>query len=404
MMAVATGAAQWIVDAIRSPGTQTFAAREEPKPRRIEQRLLDAIADIAWGVEAGDAGLKSVSDPNLVSEGSAQASDHGWHQDRGGRTGRRDARSDLRAAPSQGDKNVTREIQDEWDEYMNELGGLLFKGYNFREAFDHMRASGWQSMGGSVHLHALERWVEKIGTRCNPDDMPPSWRASRVHTDRRRAARAFTDLHRTPAGAIHASVLHIAYGPPDPFVNAMGSEAQRALGKELAPLARYTETVETYRQKLVREEANRRCERKHEMARHRHNHGSLNAALADDGETGEARRLAVVNNVRIQGEERDEAVARVYDLDRRRTAQKWADRVISSGDAIRAALVPFTEPIPEQGPAESRVELERRREARSERKRLHNAAIDAFLLAVKIDANRMLTEASRAFEVAWERS
>lgn len=399
MMAMATGMASWVVDAIRDPGTQTYGAREEHGPKRLDQRLLDAIADVAWGVEAGEAGLKSCSAENQTAEGAGHASDHGWHQDRGGR------------APNEYRDVVQsvhgRDVQDVWDDYLNELESLLYQGYGCTEALRHLRTKGWDAALGSVHMLALERWISKVGLHCNPDRDPPQWRGSRLHEDRRRAARAFADLQRAPNGATHTAVLHIVYGPHDPFVLTLGSEAVRMLGKDLAPIARYTEAVETHRQKLVKEEARRRSDTSPPAsARDRHGPGWLSGALAHMGETQEVSRLAVVHNVRreIEGERRDEVVARVYDLERHRTAQAWANRVISSGDAIRAALQPFTEPLPEQGPAESRVELERRREARSERKRLHNAGIDAFLLAVKIDANRMLTEASRAFEASWERA
>jgi len=397
MMAMATGVASWMANGIRDPGTETYAATAEPRPRRLEQRLIDAISDIAWGVEAGDAGLKSISAEPQVAQAYASAADHFWHAERGGRMP-----SEYRDAASTAHTDV---IADVWDEYLNELGSLLHKGYRFREAFDHLQRNGWETLiGGGQHLLALERWLGKTGTRCDPDQDPPEWRASRRHEDRRRAARALAGLRESPQGKTHLATLHIVYGPPDPFLLTLTSDTLRTLGKELAPLARYTDAVEVYRQKLVREEASKRSRREHVPARARHSEGSFLAALAHHSEVADAFRVACVEGVDTKAGLTDEKIATVYDLNRRRTAHAWADRVISSGDAIRAALAPFTEPQPEQGPGESRVELERRREARAERKRLHGAAIDAFLVAVKIEANRMLTEASRAFEASWARS
>jgi hypothetical protein len=311
---------------------------------RLDAKRIAILEDVTRGIEEGEAGLKS------ISEGAANAAASG-------------ASASEIALQHHRDLQI---IEDE-DECFNAIGDMLFAGFSFAEVAQRVRLSG-----GATKMLALERWCARAGIRCNPDVTPAAWRGSNVHEDRRRARRAIAHLRQTHEGTQHAAVLYVVYGHPDPtlaWVERFDRDVDTApaghtpkldaadretyklgtllldkLGRELAPLARYTDAVEAKRQALVTD-----------LARHRAQHA-------------------------------------------------WADRMISSGDALRAACAPFREPKPVQGSGEPKVHWMRRCEERNERKRAHEDARASFLTAAKLDANRMLTDASLAFDAAWRAS
>lgn len=273
---------------------------------RLPGWLIAIIEDVARGVEEGEAGLKSCGAADVdasagVSRSDAKAMHHG----------------------------VT-EIEDE-DECFDRIGDYLANGFSFGEIAKLVSLSG-----DGVHLLALERWCSLARLECDADEELPTplasrrWRGSKRHEQRQRCRRTMRLLRVTPGGGTHASVLHIVYGWPDPFLRTLTPEARSALG-EFGPLARYTDAVEAKRRELVAAEA-----------------------------TGLGAKDSIV------------------DLALHRSRLAWADRVISSGDALRAA---------------------------ADRLVTHDKnARDAFITQVRIEANRMLTAASTAFLDAWQRS
>ena len=231
--------------------------------------------------------------------------------------------------------------------------------------------------GGATHLLALERWCDRIALRCN-SDAPIStrlagvpWRGSDLHERRQRGHRAIAHLRRSAPGVKHAAVLHIVYGWPDPMLlsaskflrelelTVAGEELPKIapadrdvfnLAKsllqmgELAPLARYTAAVEARRQEMIHLEA--------------------------------ARKLRRVDGVIPLADHRAMVAA--------------ADRMLSSTDALRDG---FSSPPPKRE-EESRAEYD---------VRLEQGKTDRLVLlsAVKVDADRMLGDASLAFRDAW---
>ena len=274
-------------------------------PYRLPQEITEAISEVAKGVDEGEAGLKSCA--NMDRDLSAKVS-------------KKDAVT-MHVGPQLG--------TDDIDDYLNEVGDYLAKGFSFDEVAKIVKLND-----EGVKLLDLERWCSRVGLRCDADEILPTvwtarrWTARSRYQRRTRARRTLTWLREyVPNGATHTAVLHIVYGWPDPFLRTIAPEARVALGPEYAPLARYTDAVEAKRQELVKTEA----------------------AKFDD--------------------------ENVVDLERRRSRHAWADRIISSGDALRAAT---DDRVPKKDRA-------------------------AFVTAVRIDANRMLTEASVAFVDAWRR-
>lgn len=140
------------------------------------------------------------------------------------------------------------------------------------------------------------------------------------------------------------NVLMVAYGYPDPNAH----ELITFFGRELAPLVKYVDTVEVVRQKMIREE--------------------------------------------------------ILTLGRPFEARRSVDLAISSGDALRSALVPFSEPGVAPREEEGKLALEARREERSARKQAHEERRNAFILAAKRDAFQMLVGAEQAYWSTWLKS
>jgi hypothetical protein len=230
-------------------------------------------------------------------------------------------------------------LLDDVDDAMNEIGDLLAKGFTFAEV-----ARRVQLGGGETKMLALERFCERVRLMCDADVVPAAWTCSWDHRDRRNARRTLGILRDSPGGYRHYAVLHIVYGWPDPFVRTIEPEARAILGSEFAPLARYTDAVEERRQAMVR-------------------------AAGQGADLGD-----------------------VVDLERARNLMDRAERTISSGEALRAALAPLG----------ARAEGETNEQHR-EHLLAWRAAKATFLSRVRVDANRMLTEASTAFRDAWKR-
>lgn len=301
----------------RSRGVESYGSPKEHGAFRLDGRLIAVIEDIARGVEEGDSGLKSCAAADRDASCGVSRSDASTMQ-----------------------RNAVL-IEDE-DECFDAIGTALADGFSFAEV-----AKMVQLGGGATHLLALERWCQLVRLECNADYQPARWNASPLHERRSRCRRTFQALRSEPGGNDAVAILHIVYGWPDPFLLTLTPDVRLALGREFAPLARYTDTVEAKRQELVHREA-----------------------------ASTTRSKDVVPLV--------EYGARL----------RSADRCISSGDALRAAFAP---PRPKTG-SESNDEYrgnvtDPAKEARA-----------AFLTAVRLDANRMLTAASLAYQDAWRRN
>lgn len=303
-------------------GSEAEHTREH-RSFRLDGTLITVLEDVTRGVEEGDAGLKS------CALGALAAGDAG-------------------ARPAEISARHHREVQviEDEDECFNAMGEMLTQGFSFADV-----AKSIQLGGGTTHLLALERWCDLVRLKCNADVSPASWRCSEPHKNRQRCRRALRALRDVPGGNTHVSVLHVVYGWADPFVTSLTPDARtlltERLGREFAPLARYTDAVEERRLAMVKADAAR-----HDSA---------------DG---------------------------VVTLISRRARLAWADRCISSGDALRAALADPPNKTSDESSAAYRERV--LGPARAER--------DAFLTAVKIEANRMLTTASLAYQAAWLRS
>jgi hypothetical protein len=193
------------------------------------------------------------------------------------------------------------------------------------------------------HLEAAERFCDRFGVWKHP--AVASWRMRVL-----RARRALDKLTAIGgAHATHVAVLHVAHGYPDPLI-AQFPELS-SLG-ELAGLVRYTDHVEAHREQLVKFEARER--------------------LGDPPNVAEYReRLA------------------------------FADRAITSADALRHGLLSFGEPMPVVCATEPRHVHEGHVMARTIRRKAHDARRGAFVLACKLEATRMLGSAELEYHQAW---
>ena len=342
---------------ITNPGTESFVGEREHQGFRLDARILAIIEDLAMGVESGESGLKSCA----LGAVAASAA--------GAKSGEVNARHHHEV-----------EIVDDEDECFNRIGDMLAAGFSHEEIAKQVTLGG-----GATHLLALERYCDRIRLSCDRDAERGSelasfpWRGSALHERRRQGHRAMAALRRTPEGRDHAAVLHIVYGWRDTFVDTLPADIRVALGREFAPLARYTDAVEAKRLAMAKAEATR-------------------------GATRPGDRYRVDGNFRRMAE-RDGYTAEVFadlvDLAAYRERVAREERILSSGDGIRYAVAAFPEPMPVHVDGESPAHWEALKEARKARRLEHEAKIDAFITAVKIDANRMLTEASLAFHAAW---
>lgn len=193
-------------------------------------------------------------------------------------------------------------------------------------------------------LHAVESFCDRFGV----------WRHPAVQTWRRRIERCRRALARMQKAGqhVHVATLHIVHGYPDPF--ARHFPELDAFGA-VAGLVRYTSTVEAHRQLLV----------KSERARYERERVLVDADVDEDDDKMSA-------DVR-------EAREVLRSLDRTRAAQRFAESVTTSADALRDLLAPLP---------------------KSATKAEHSARV-VTLSTLKLEATRMLCDAERAYHAAW---
>lgn len=179
-----------------------------------------------------------------------------------------------------------------------------------------------------------------------------------------------------------ASVLLVAYGYPDPLSRQIPELAR--FPAEHASLARYTDTVEARRKEIVEQEA-RTLNR-------------FNAPGNRYREAGHFREMAKQDGYD------PEVFAELVDLCRYRDRLAFADRAVSSSDALRAALAPYGEPRPARGAEEKQNHYEMRLAAHKDRQTGHKSRIEHFVTELKIETRRMLLAAERAYHASWLQS
>jgi hypothetical protein len=91
----------------------------------------------------------------------------------------------------------------------------------------------------------------------------------------------------------------------------------------------------------------------------------------------------------------------VIDMSKVRERERFLDRVISSGDALREALAPYWEQKPKRKQGEHKTAYADRCRPYYEREHEHNAHRTAFVVEAAKQADAMLTNASRAYHDAW---
>ncbi len=239
------------------------------------------------------------------------------------------------------------------------------------------------------HLEAVERFVERYGD-FGKHRLVRDWRNRMARCRRALARLSLAGLHR------HVSVLHVAHGQPDPLARQF---PELDSWGPLASLARYTDAVERVRLEMARAEAASRArasayvpaaERPENRSSPGALLGGLREAVAQMGETHEIFRLAAKHAPK--GTPRRSTVTReegavLFDLERHRGVVAHAERAISSGDALRHALAGI------HGSDEDKAHRAKEKDRRA-----------AFVLEVKLEARRMLSDAEEAYHAAWYRS
>jgi hypothetical protein len=388
-------------------GTEADGGQREHRGFRLDGRTIAIVEDLALGIESGESGLKSCT-LGAVSTGNQ------------GANGNQVAMVHNREVPV---------IEDE-DEYLNAIGDMLAQDFSHEEIAQTVKLST-----DGVHVLALERWCDQVRLSYRTRVPPAHWEGSSLHERRGQGRRAMAALRTTREGIAHAAVLHIVYGHPEPLmlwttrfiheqetapagspvtVEAGDRDAFAvgkvllALGPEFGPLAKYTDAVEAKRQEMVRAavaSGSKQYVPAHERPHPQHGHENqiigLSAAIAHANEASEVFRLAAVHGLKHNGSITTVDGYQLFDLERARSLRHWHDRNLTSGDALRHALAPFTEPMPVHGEGENHAQWEARKEERRVRRLAHEARAEAFLTDVRRDANRMLTDASHAFQAAW---
>lgn len=158
------------------------------------------------------------------------------------------------------------------------------------------------------------------------------------------------------------SVLHVAYGYPDPIVRQLPELL--GMSVKIGVLVRYTDVVEEKRQEMVRAEAAR-----------------TSRDFEGRGYEGDGKQLV--------------------DFIERRNRTRTADAAITSADALRSALAPFSEPSVVRMDGEGHHEYEARREARRNREEAHRSRRSAFLTRAKVEAVKMLAKAEEQYHQSW---
>lgn len=229
-------------------------------------------------------------------------------------------------------------------------------------------------------LYDIERYVESALTADYLGELfglrIRNWRERLLRC--RRALRRMHERGETESVA----VLHVAHGYPDPFVRAFPELDKFG---PIASLVRYTDAVEEKRQELVSFEARAKAR----------NFGDRYRRSTEDGGL---RELA-----ENDGYDPDE-FANLIDLIERRDKRAFADRAISSGDALRSALAPFGEPPIVRRENEAVLSFEARKASRKEREAAAREKKEAFLVRAKIEATRVLERAEKRYHEAWLRT
>jgi len=186
----------------------------------------------------------------------------------------------------------------------------------------------------------------------------------RVSRWRQKVLRCRRALSRLRESGDHrsVSVLHVAYGYPDPIVRQLPELLTMTV--KIGVLVRYTDVVEEKRQEMVRAEAAR-----------------TSRDFDGRGYEGDGKQLV--------------------DFIERRNRTRTADAAITSADALRAALAPFSEPVPTLKEGEGHLEYEARREARRSREEAHRNRRSAFLTRAKVEAVKMLARAEERYHESW---
>lgn len=170
----------------------------------------------------------------------------------------------------------------------------------------------------------------------------------------------------------NVAVLFITYGYTDPIVRDLPKSVLDSLG-ELSSLARYSDVVEVKRQEMARAEGIRRGNY-YQPACHRPK------PVADEELNANAYR----HNMK------PDHFAPLVDIILTRDRVKWADKAISSGDALRTMFAP----IPERQPDESAEHYKERKE-NTESKR------DNYTIQIKLELIKSLEIASKAYHKQW---
>lgn len=338
--------------------TQTYAGRydtDEHRAYRLPKTLTDELEAIARGYDTGDAGLKSL----FVADSQRQAGiTHG-----GGKPGSHGESDSL--------AEWQRSEQDAADRSMLEAAGA---------ALDYGHQMWVPPMvGGPVRMFDPERWCDSKLEVEKADFEPPFPIVRKSSYRRRERARAALDVIRQlPDGAALLATLHVVYGWPEPFVGTLPMDVVRRWNDDavhpLAALARYTDATEAIRQELIDASAD---------------DAMKDWAWAPTPEDGHLFYVSTKNGRRRARFTAVEAED-VFRENRALSARHWADRNLTSTDAIRWALRPHETRDEDVDDSEHQARVAR-----------HRARRERFITDVKLDAGRMLKDASEALRDAW---
>jgi len=198
----------------------------------------------------------------------------------------------------------------------------------------------------------------------------------------------------------------VFYGHPDPILRSLPDLLR--VGDRLASLARYAEVTERKRAELVRALA---ADESRRWVPETRALGVEKRGMREDDEirryAGDAREQSGSEKARAAlslGLRAEAGNAGVVDLAKRKERLLAADAILTSGDALRAALSAFPEPAVLPRPGESFSETEARRAGRKERQAAHESKRDGFLRELRLETARMLSAAEERYHAAWLRS
>jgi len=211
------------------------------------------------------------------------------------------------------------------------------------------------------HLDAVERFCDQYGVWKHPSVI--TWRR-RIE----RARRAIVKMH-LARDHKHVCVLHVVYGYPDPMTLNFPKKVLDVLG-ELVSLARYTDIVEVKRQEMARQEAAK-------VAASR----QVSKEFEPDEEVS---RVAIRQNLPAA------YGPMLVDLMKHRDLYERSLRIITSADALRLHIAP----APDKQKTETEEHYRERREATEVRR-------DVFISQVRIECDKLLVAASKAYHSAW---